>query len=611
MTLQARLTLWSVIVIGLIVGMVSALDLIQEIQHQFDSTLERSEGFLRLAENMVIHHGMTSPEQMTDDPKLQGQLLDIMSMSATLLEIAVCAPDGTIIVDSDPLQVGKKFPDYENFEQLVKKGGWRHMLRVLLGKPQHYQLWQALGVKGKSGVVYYLRVVVYPTLINKEIGHTLRSHALLSLASLAGAIVAAFLFSTIAYRPLGKLGQTLDMLASGKFEGPELPPPSPRSDEFGVVASKVNLLGQQLRGAQYDISDLRGNFERLLEELEDAVLVFGRDRRLVVVAGAVEKFLHENRSALIGKPLNEVFPPTTSLGLLLAQISQTGRSIRNRRVPISGNGDTSDVFVALLSVDILDSLNPAASAASVGGMMVRLRDPEATRQIGRQLQTADRLSAISRITGGVAHEVKNPLNAILMHVELAKMKLARGDNAVGPEMEIIASEIIRLDRVVKTFLDFTRPVELQLTDVPLDSFVNDVVALARPLAQNAKIQISVEQHTGGAAISVDQDLLKQAILNIVMNAIEAMPNGGILRFESSAHGDMAEIRVSDTGAGIPPELKEKIFALYFTTKQKGSGIGLAMTFRIVQLHDGTITFTSDPGSGTTFVLSFPAALVAS
>ncbi len=104
---------------------------------------------------------------------------------------------------------------------------------------------------------------------------------------------------------------------------------------------------------------------------------------------------------------------------------------------------------------------------------MRLRDPEAARQVGRQLQTADRLSAISRITSGVAHEVKNPLNAILMHVEVARMKLAREDTDVAPQMEIISREILRLDRVVKTFLDFTRPVELHLAEVPLDSFVRE------------------------------------------------------------------------------------------------------------------------------------------
>jgi signal transduction histidine kinase len=238
---------------------------------------------------------------------------------------------------------------------------------------------------------------------------------------------------------------------------------------------------------------------------------------------------------------------------------------------------------------------------------VRLRDPEPTRRIGRQLQTADRLSAISRLTKGVAHEVKNPLNAILMHVELARLKLSHQDYDLDPQMDIIASEIMRLDRVVKTFLDFTRPVQLNLSEMRVRDLMEEIASLARPQAAAGGIAIVEQIQVEDSTITVDVDLIKQAMLNVVVNAIEAMPEGGTLRFEAALRGDDAEIRIADTGPGIPPDLKEKIYDLYFTTREHGSGIGLAMTFRIVQLHDGTIDFTSDPGHGTTFMLRFPVS----
>jgi signal transduction histidine kinase len=204
--------------------------------------------------------------------------------------------------------------------------------------------------------------------------------------------------------------------------------------------------------------------------------------------------------------------------------------------------------------------------------------------------------------------VKNPLNAILLHVEGARAKLAHGDTALAPQMDIISSEILRLDRVVKTFLDFTRPVEMEFASVPIDEFVRDLVELARPQADASQIRVVAEQKAPGVEVRIDRDLLKQAVLNIVVNAIEAMPAGGELRLESSVAGDTAEIRISDTGPGIPPDLREKIFRLYFSTKQKGSGIGLAMAFRTVQLHDGTIDFTSEPGQGTAFFIRLPIAV---
>jgi signal transduction histidine kinase len=613
MSLRVQLTLWSVLVMAAIVGVVSAVDMAQEVSHQFDSTLERADYYMAAAINAVKNTVNRNPaiaihDALQTDSDLSNQLLAAMSNSKSLLEIAVCDPQGVILVDI-PGRPGIKFPAYPDFRPLVK-GSLIQKMKVLLGDSQaKYQLFQGLGAMNQPPVIY-VRVVVYPRLIREEIMRTIQSHAQVSILLLAGAIVVAFLFSAVAFRPIDKLGHMLDLLTSGEFENQEtVPAPKSSADEFGVVASKVNLLGQQLRGAQYDFSDLRGNFERLLDDLEDAVLVFGRDRRLVVAAGAVEKFLGHDRSQLIGQAMIDIFPASTSLGLLLQQAAQTGRSIRNRRVPMgtSGNG-SSGVAVALVSIDVLEALQTGIGTGPSAGLMVRLRDPEATRQIGRQLQTADRLSAISRITGGVAHEVKNPLNAILMHVELARMKLAKGDSDLKPQMDIITSEIVRLDRVVKTFLDFTRPVELHPVEVPLESFVHDIAELARPLAETARIELIVSQETEGVSIGADLDLLKQAMLNVVVNAIEAMPDGGHLRFESAVRGDDAEIRISDTGCGIRPELKEKVFGLYFTTKQTGSGIGLAMTFRIVQLHDGTIDFTSEPGRGTTFVIRIPTAV---
>lgn len=615
MTLQARLTLWSVAMMALIVGLISAINLGAEMDSQFKATLERATFSKRVAVDFVLRTLEREPtlpikEALARESHLSAQLVDILTLSRALVEIAVCDPENKILVDSDRHRIGMTLPVYQDFRPVVERTGWFKKIQILLHDKSSYQLSDALAGEGQDSVALYVRVVVFPSLIWHEMSPQLQKHARISLLFLIGSIMVAFAFSSIAFRPLGKVGRMLDLVARGEYESQgALPGSDASADEFGVVASKVSLLGQQLRGVKYDFSDLKGNFERLLDELEDAVLIFGRASRLVVASGSVEKFLEKSRSELLGKSLPDIFPPTTPLGLLLAQAAHTGRPIRNRRVPLSRNGDTgAAIFVALLSVDILESLSTGAGAGAGMALLVRLRDPEATRRIGHQLQTAERLSAISRITGGVAHEVKNPLNAILMHVELVRMKLARGDYDLAPEIDVVSREIVRLDRVVKTFLDFTRPVQLDLKEISAEAFLNDIVELARPQAAAAGIKISIDQQAGDVTLCVDLDLLKQAVLNIVVNAIEAMPRGGELRFYSSSQGDDAEIRITDSGPGISPEVRDKIFKLYFTTKEKGSGIGLAMTFRIVQLHDGTIDFSSEPGKGTTFILRLPTAV---
>jgi signal transduction histidine kinase len=268
-------------------------------------------------------------------------------------------------------------------------------------------------------------------------------------------------------------------------------------------------------------------------------------------------------------------------------------------------------------------------------------------RMASQFDVASRLAAISRISGGVAHEIKNPLNAISLRLDLLRERLGAPPEELAPEIEILSKEVRRLDRVVKTFLDFTRPVEVKFEQVDLAALAHEVADLMRPQARLARIALEFEAADDfPALIRGDADMLKQAILNLVTNALDAMshampalsntgpvaaeetangmasavsdasPNattgvadlvpGGQLRLRVEHAGDAVRLDVADNGPGIPQDLRNKVFQLYFTTKQRGSGIGLAMTYRAVQLHNGTIDFTSEDGRGTTFRLQFPA-----
>ncbi len=174
------------------------------------------------------------------------------------------------------------------------------------------------------------------------------------------------------------------------------------------------------------------------------------------------------------------------------------------------------------------------------------------------------------------------------------------------EIDILSNEVRRLDRVVKTFLDFSRPVDVKLTEVDLVAIAREVAELTTPQAALANIKVWFEAAVATAAIRGDADMLKQAILNLVLNAIEAMKNGGNLWLRVSREQDVIILNVSDDGPGIPAEARDKVFQLYFTTKQRGSGIGLAMTYRAVQLHNGTISFSTELSRGTAFQMQFPA-----
>jgi len=159
--------------------------------------------------------------------------------------------------------------------------------------------------------------------------------------------------------------------------------------------------------------------------------------------------------------------------------------------------------------------------------------------------------------------------------------------------------------VVKTFLDFARPVELRPAQTDLGSLLGEVLALAEPHARTNKVQLVLESNGALPLIRVDRDLMKQAFLNLVLNGCQAMPSGGQLKVAPHVLPSALEVEIADQGVGIPAEARPKIFSLYFTTKPNGTGVGLAMTFRIIQLHNGSIEFSSEVDRGTTFRVSLP------
>jgi signal transduction histidine kinase len=227
-------------------------------------------------------------------------------------------------------------------------------------------------------------------------------------------------------------------------------------------------------------------------------------------------------------------------------------------------------------------------------------------RMASQLDVASRLAAISKLTSGVAHEIKNPLNAIALRLDLLRTKLGGPEEEVVKEIDVLSKEVLRLDRVVKTFLDFSRPVEVHFQETDLSALAKEIVDLMAPQAKVARIAMRLETPPQPACFRADTDMLKQAILNLISNAMEAMKNGGDLRVSVDVPDGSVSLEIADSGPGIPADLRDKVFQLYFTTKTRGSGIGLALTYRAVQLHNGTIGFTSEEGRGTTFRLQFPA-----
>ena len=246
--------------------------------------------------------------------------------------------------------------------------------------------------------------------------------------------------------------------------------------------------------------------------------------------------------------------------------------------------------------DVFDQVSAQLRAAAPEGLK-----PVQLAELSR------RITMVGRLTAGVAHEMKNPLNAMTIHLELLKQKLASGRPA-GDHVEIIGQEIRRLDQRIQGFLKFVRPDEVSFGPVAVAPLIASVVHAVQPEAQRAGVMI--DRVCSDAALMVEGDAaqLREVFLNLAQNAIQAMPRGGRLAMSCGAVANRrVRVRVEDTGVGIAPENLTKIFELYYTTKERGTGVGLSMVYRTIQVHNGEIDVESTVGVGTTFIIMLPAA----
>jgi signal transduction histidine kinase len=404
-------------------------------------------------------------------------------------------------------------------------------------------------------------------------------------------------------QPIALISERLDALAQAETEAAGEPDDGQSSDTVVQVSNKIDRLGRRMKNVEEVFSALKENLDQILSNLQDGMMLFTRDSRAVLVSRSVERFLDMDREQMFGAEVHDIFDRNTVLGRTVRQAFDARMSIVQEEI-VTEAGRRVEISLDFIHDD--HNRTGTKGQEHALGALLTLHDLESVREIESELELSRRMAAIGRLTSGVGHEVKNPINAIVVHLELLRSKTDPEAPALR-HLDVIDSEIRRLDRVVQTLVDFSRPVELQLKDQDLRHIVSSVLTLASVELETHNITV-VSQLPGRPVIAkVDSDLLRQALLNIVLNGAQAMPNGGELSVRLTEDGRTASLSIQDQGDGIPDAIRPNIFDLYFTTKREGSGIGLAMTYRIVQLHNGQLDVESKPGEGATFTLRMPAS----
>jgi signal transduction histidine kinase len=532
-------------------------------------------------------------EALRNDGELTDLLNSVITYSPAVFDLSVADRFGKALVSTDPAQNDKLLPDRPDYAQM-RDESLLAVTRSVFGEPRVYNVTRSLEVNNQPFATVrvgirtsFVRAAFSPELIG-AVEYT-------SLGILISLIVSAFV-ANLALKPIEDISERLDVLtqaeSAGELEG------GPSADAVVQVSHKIERIGRRMRNVEEVFSALKENLDQILANLQDGMILFTHDYRAVLVSTSVERFLGVPRDLILGATVTEIFDRKSLIGQVVREAFDARVALVQEEITVENGGHFE------ISLDFIhDDRNHHATDGL--GALLTLHDLESVREIESELELSRRMAAIGRLTSGVGHEVKNPINAIVVHLELLRNKIEPSDMRAMRHLEIISSEIQRLDRVVQTLVDFSRPVELRLQDQDLRYIVSSVLSLASAELETRDVRVASYLPDRPVIAKVDSDLIKQAILNVVLNGAQAMQSGGQLGVRVSEDSRHAIISIHDKGIGIPDDVREKMFDLYFTTKKDGSGIGLAMTYRIVQLHNGQIDVESEPGKGTTFVLRIP------
>ena len=486
MRLRTKLALAAMALTCAIVLMLSLLFVAELLGQRIEQTSENNEVLARqvLAQSrQALETGLRqNPPVDRSDEALQSAVTDalrsqqplselmsaIVRYSPPVQDVSVTDAHGNVLVSTDPEMLSQPMP-YRVSLSHVRDGGVLYQIRQVFGRPAVLDIAQTLNRNGTPFLIVHLGI--RSTFLKNSYEPWLRKVLKFLLIAALAAVFAAGLLANLALRPIEQISKQLETLTQRAGEQgpvPQLQTGPGTNDAVVRVTQTIGRLGEQMRSQEAGYSALQANLSQMLDTLRDGVLLFTADRRAVMVSDAVAHFLSRVDSLsdvdgqLVGKRLEEIFAPETALGAAVLEAFASGQHVEAETVVLE---DGRRVQISLDRIDG-DPIN-AAGGRSMGTLLT-LRDTESAMQLGQELEVSRRLGAIGKLTAGVGHEVKNPINAMVVHLELLRAKLS-GEGAgelsgAQRHVDILAGEMQRLDRVVQTLADFSRPMEMHLQE---------------------------------------------------------------------------------------------------------------------------------------------------
>ncbi|MGH9751999.1 MAG: sensor histidine kinase [Blastocatellia bacterium] len=548
------------------------------------------------AQQAIFNRPLDPPQTaIAFDPNVRALIKAGVSNPKGFAYVALISPDGVVIANSDPQNLAQTAGQPNSRVKPMKdfaSSRWHRQLWNLWRNDNVYEIEKMLSFRNEP----FARLVAGAPAaqFREDLWPTIKLSVVFASIIAGLCMLTAVISSNLVLWPLRGAMEIIEEL---EIESSKISEPRPVNVEMQSIAQRLRELGRRFAGNRTEIEAIRDQLQQVVGSLSERVLLLDRERRVIMASPEAEKMLSGGRFTLRGQRLSEALSHSHPITALTERAYQTSQSLQEvATFPVNGAGQQA----------VVASLQIFEDRGQPAGALLTLRDFETLQRLETQLDFATKLTALNRITAGVAHEVKNPLHAMVLHLELLSAKLDAGFDP-KPHVDILMSEVNRLKRVVQTFLDFTRPVELKLRQIDANALTREVILLAAD-ARAQGINLEESYSSGPLLIKADPDMLKQAILNIIINGCQVMPRGGRLAVETGRDEENhVTIAITDSGPGIPEEARDRIFNLYYTTKPTGSGIGLAQAFRAVQLHNGRIKVESEVGAGACFRIILPTA----
>ena len=588
--------------------------------------LKESHARAELLSNAIFHRAREVVTESQDpymalrtDPGLRA-MLESTIYGESVTGAAILDTNGTVIAASDTTLVGRTLQPRPDLESLLAERAPQQLGVIYSSDGQTLDVGQPITLGDTP--FGSIRIGVSTLLMRQELTASLRPALFTAAIALAVAVLVAAILAQVMLRPIHVIKSGLTRLGKGEFGVTlDLPP----GDEFGELGSFFNTVSQQLSADRTLLAGQKANLQSAVEHIEDAVALFNPSGELLFSNPAMEPLLPANA---IGRALRGLLPDGHPYRTIVEETLATRRS----RGPVQAKLEPE-------SENLLMTHAIEGTDGQLVAVLLTARDIAYISRVQSTIAYSRKLVALGRLTAGIAHEVKNPLNAMMIHLELLRTKIRSGNLAITRQpavaaaggglglaaasresgmsapvqaalqhVEVIEEEIRRLDEVVQGFLKFTRPEDLRLQPVSVSQLFDEILPILQPEADKHHVKIVVDAPPSLPSVNGDAAMLRQAFVNLAINACQAMPQGGTLRLLCApASRERLEVRFEDTGVGIPPEHLGKIFDLYFTTKDHGTGIGLSMVYRIIQMHDGEVEVQSTLGRGTTFRILLPRA----